>query len=59
MNNSTMIANNAVFGALAECFMTIDGRRYNFMQMTEFERQKLKEKLAIFYNAGCLEEFNN
>lgn len=37
MNNSTMIANNAVFGALAECFMTIDGRRYNFMQMTEFE----------------------
>ena len=35
--NSTMVANDAVFGGLAECFITIDGRRYNFMSMTDFE----------------------
>lgn len=36
-NAATMIAKDAVFGGLAECFITIDGRRYNFMSMTEFE----------------------
>lgn len=36
-NNVTMNAKDAVFGSLAECFVTIDGRRYNFMNMTEFE----------------------
>ena len=35
--NSTMVANDAVFGGLEECFITIDGRRYNFMSMTDFE----------------------
>ena len=34
---ATMVAKDAVFGGLAECFITIDGRRYNFMSMTEFE----------------------
>lgn len=32
-----MHAKDAVFGSEAECFMTIDGKRYNFMSMTEFE----------------------
>lgn len=32
---------------------------YKIGRMTEFERQKLKEKLVIFYNAGYLEELNN
>lgn len=36
IKNPVMVANDAVFGALAECFVTIDGRRYNFMSMTEF-----------------------
>lgn len=36
-NNVTMNAKDAVFGSLAECFVTIDGRRYNFMSLTEFE----------------------
>lgn len=36
-NNVTMNAKDAVFGSLAECFVTIDGRRYNFMNLTEFE----------------------
>lgn len=35
--NAQLDAVNAVYGSLAECFITIDGRRYNFMSMTEFE----------------------
>ena len=36
-NQTTMNAKEAVFGGLAECYITINGRRYNFMSMTEFE----------------------
>lgn len=36
-DNAIMSANDAVYGGLAECFVTIDGRRYNFMSMTDFE----------------------
>ena len=35
--NVIMNAKDAVYGSLAECFITIDGRRYNFMSMTDFE----------------------
>ena len=38
MNNaSIMDAKDAVYGSLAECFVTIGSRRYNFMSLTEFE----------------------
>lgn len=37
MGNVLMNAKDAVYGALAECFVTINGRRYNFMSMTDFE----------------------
>lgn len=37
MNSAIMNANDAVYGSLAECFVTIGGRRLNFMTMTEFE----------------------
>lgn len=37
MSNVMMVANDAVYGGLAECFITIEGRRYNFMSMTNFE----------------------
>jgi hypothetical protein len=33
----TMLATDAIYGALAECFITIDGNRYKFMQLTDFE----------------------
>lgn len=39
MSNTTMNAMDAVYGALAECFITIDGNRYNFMSMTEFSSE--------------------
>ncbi|WP_276950562.1 phage tail tube protein [Acetatifactor muris] len=35
--SQTMDAKDAVYGSLAECFITISGRRYNFMSLTEFE----------------------
>ncbi len=37
LNNTRMNAKDAVYGSLAECFVTIDGRRLNFMTLTEFE----------------------
>lgn len=36
-NAAIMNAKDAVYGGLAECYITIEGRRYNFMSMTEFE----------------------
>lgn len=33
----TMNAKDAVYGSQAECYITINGRRYNFMSLTEFE----------------------
>ena len=36
-NNAIMNAKDAVYGSLATCFATINGRRYNFMNLTEFE----------------------
>lgn len=35
--SNIMNAKDAVYGSLAECFITIDGRRLPFMQMTKFE----------------------
>ncbi len=34
-----MNANDAVYGGTAECYITIGGKRYNFMSMTEFESE--------------------
>ena len=35
--NAQMNAKDAVCGSLAECFITINGRRLNFMSLTSFE----------------------
>ncbi|EOT26507.1 hypothetical protein C805_00599 [Eubacterium sp. 14-2] len=37
MGNAVMSANDAIYGGLAECYITIGARRYNFMSMTNFE----------------------
>lgn len=37
MNDQTMKENDAITGSLAECYVTIDDERYNFMQMIDFE----------------------
>lgn len=36
MYDATMEARDALSGSQASCYVTIDGDRYNFMQMTEF-----------------------
>lgn len=36
-NNSIMNAKDAVYGSLASCFIKLNGRRFNFMNLTEFE----------------------
>lgn len=44
-NNAIMDAKDAVYGSLAECFVTIGTRRYNFMSLTDFE-SKWEPKIA-------------
>lgn len=53
-NNVTMQAKDAISAKLAECYVTIDGKRYNFMSMTKFEAKfkKNKKKVAILGKTG-------
>ena len=46
-NNVVMRGRDAVFAALAQCYVTINGRRYNFMQMIDFEAEVEKNKVEI------------
>lgn len=43
----SMDAKDAVSAALAECFVTIDGNRYNFMQAINLEAKMEKTKAEI------------
>ncbi len=45
--NITMKAKDAVFAALAECFVTIGTRRYNFMQAINLEAKFEKNKTEV------------
>ena len=40
-NNVTMLAKDTISASLAECFVTVAGRRYNFMQA--IKKQNLKK----------------
>ena len=44
---STMHAKDAVFAALAECYVTIDDERYNFMQAINLEAKFEKNKTQV------------
>lgn len=44
-NTPIMLAGDAISGALARCYITIDGDRYNFMQLIKFE-SKMEKKIA-------------
>jgi hypothetical protein len=54
MNNVVMKGKDALAAALAECFVTIKGNRYNFMQLYKMEVnfKKTKEKIAILGKTG-------
>lgn len=47
MNNIVMKGKDAISAKLAECFVTIDGNRYNFMQMIDFEGEFEKNKTTV------------
>lgn len=42
-----MRGRDAVYGSLAKCFVTINDRRYNFMQMIDFEANMEKDKVEV------------
>ena len=45
--NQIMNAKDSVFAALAECFVTIEDRRYNFMQAINLEATMEKNKSEV------------
>lgn len=51
---STMNAKDAISGSLAECFVTIEGVRYNFMQAINVEArfEKTKTEVPILGKTG-------
>ena len=54
MSNITMHARNAITASLAECYVTIEGNRYNFMQAINLEAnfEKTKTKVPILGKTG-------
>ncbi|MCL1880847.1 MAG: phage tail tube protein [Oscillospiraceae bacterium] len=53
-NNMVMRGRDAVSAKLAECFITIDGNRFNFMQAIDFEAkfERTKTKVPILGRTG-------
>jgi len=47
INNIVMKGKDAISAKLAECFVTIEGNRYNFMQMINFEASFEKNKTEV------------
>ncbi len=47
MGNVTMRGKDGVSGSMAECFVTIDEIRYNFMQAIKFEAKLEKTKTEV------------
>ena len=54
MSNITMKAKDAIGAKLAECFVTIENNRYNFMQIINFEAsfEKTKTEVPILGKTG-------
>lgn len=54
LNNPIMNARDAVSASLAECFVTIEGSRYNFMQAINLEAsiEKTKSEVPILGKTG-------
>lgn len=47
MNNTVMNAKDTISASLAECFVTIAGQRYNFMQAINLEAKMEKSKSEV------------
>ena len=55
-NNVIMKARDTIAAKLAECFLTIGTRRYNFMQMIDMEAKVDKTKATAHYNQSVLRQ---
>lgn len=53
-NSALMRGQDAISAKLAKCFVTIEGKRYNFMQMIDFEAnmEKNKQEVPILGQTG-------
>ena len=51
MPNVTMKARDTIAAKLAECFITIGSRRYNFMQMIDMEAKVEKTKTKTSHSS--------
>ena len=47
MPNAVMRGRDAIFAGLAQCYVTIEDRRYNFMSMIDFEAKMEKDKVEV------------
>ena len=45
--NAIMHAKDTLYAGLAECYATIDGRRYNLMQAIDLEAKFTKKKTKV------------
>lgn len=54
MNNAVMMGKDAISAPLAECYATIDGKRYNLMQAINLEAtmEKVKTEVPILGKTG-------
>lgn len=54
MSNQIMNAKDAISASLAECFVTIEGKRYNFMQAINLEAkfEKTKSEVPVLGKTG-------
>lgn len=54
LNNPILKAKDTISASLAECFITIDGNRYNFMQAIKLEAkvEKTKSEVPILGKTG-------
>ena len=51
LNNAIMKGKDALSAKLAECFVTIEGRRYNFMQAINLEAKRRKQRQRYLFLA--------
>lgn len=47
MANQVMLGKDAVFASLAECYATLDGKRYNLMNAINLEAKMEKNKVEV------------
>ena len=52
--SNTMSARDTISASLAECFITIEGNRYNFAEMISLKDtfNKTKSKVPILFKTG-------